>query len=118
MSCVIASLFVLVHLANYLIESVDKLLTNNYNLAKELFQLLEFYYCIKENANRENERIIKCTGGIKTTYKKGEIATLEIPKKLRLNKLELTYLSICILEKKISKKDVHSTFILRVVIVY
>ena len=84
-------------------------MTNDYNSANELFKLSEFYYCIKENAKKENACIIKRAGGIKVTYKKGEIVTLAISKKLMLNKLELTYFLVCIIRKKIGKIDVSKT---------
>jgi len=84
-------------------------LTNNYNSANKLFKLSEFHHRIKENAEKENARIIKRAGGIKVTYKKGEIVTLAIPKKLILNKLEPTHLPVRVIGKEIGKIDVSKT---------
>jgi len=85
-----------------------------------LFKLSEFHNCIKEIANKEAAQIIvqsEHAGGTKVIYKEGEIATLAIPKKLILNKLEPTRLPVRVLEKEKGKPNVsiyYSNYILSI----
>ena len=102
-------------LLTVLLASANELLTDDYNSVDELFTLSKFHTRIKETGDKEAAQMVvhsKCASAIKVIYKAGEIATLAIPRKLILNKLEPTCLPVYILEKEKNKQNVSNLILI------